>query len=62
MLAKSEIKRLFSATENVKHRTELMVAYSCDMRVSEVANLCIQDIGLSASWLLCVRGRAEKTA
>ncbi len=60
MLAKSEIKRLFSATENVKHRTELMVAYSCDMRVSEVANLCIQGIGFERVVVTVCQGKGRK--
>ncbi len=60
MLAKSEIKRLFSATENVKHRTELMAAYSCDMRVSEVANLRIQDIDFECGVVTVCQGEWQE--
>lgn len=60
VLAKSEIKRLFRATENVKHRTELMVGYSCGMRVSEVANLRIQDIDFERGVVYVRQGKGRK--
>jgi integrase/recombinase XerD len=39
-----EIQRLFEATENVKHRTILMLIYSAGLRRGEVLNLQPRDI------------------
>ena len=44
VLSKAEIKILFDATLNLKHRCALMLGYSCGMRVSEVANLKVMDL------------------
>lgn len=44
VLSKEEVKSLFDVTENEKHKTMMMVAYSCGLRVSEVANLKLTDI------------------
>ena len=44
VLAISQIERLFSNLENLKHRTMLFLAYSAGLRVSEVVNLKIRDI------------------
>ncbi|MDK2868663.1 MAG: integrase/recombinase XerD [Clostridiales bacterium] len=44
VLSKEEIKSIIEITENIKHRTALMMGYSCGMRVSEVANLKLADI------------------
>lgn len=60
VLAKREIKMLFDVTENVKHRTELMVGYSCGMRVSEVANLRIRDIDFERGVVYVRQGKGRK--
>jgi len=44
VLAKEEVKAIFDITSNIKHKTALMLAYSCGMRVSEVANIKVLDI------------------
>lgn len=44
VLALSQIERLFSKLENLKHKTMLYLAYSAGLRVSEVVNLRIKDI------------------
>lgn len=44
VLSKEEVRRLLNATENLKHKTELMLAYSLGLRVSEVAHLKVEDI------------------
>jgi site-specific recombinase XerD len=44
VLAKSEVKDLITTTKNEKHKTALMIAYSCGLRVSEVAELKVSDI------------------
>ena len=60
VLAKSEIKKLFAATDNLKHRTELMVGYSCGMRVSEVAHLRIRDIDFERGVVYVRQGKGRK--
>jgi integrase/recombinase XerD len=44
VLAISQVEKLFSSLENLKHKTMLFLAYSAGLRVSEVVNLKIQDI------------------
>ena len=44
VLAISQIEKLFSNLENLKHKTMLYLAYSAGLRVSEVVNLKIKDI------------------
>lgn len=44
VLSKSEVKRILEVTENTKHKLALTLGYSCGMRVSEVANLKLEDI------------------
>ena len=38
ILTKDEVKRLFEATPNLKHRCILMVIYSAGLRISEAVN------------------------
>lgn len=44
VLAISQVERLFSRLENLKHKTMLYLAYSAGLRVSEVVNLRLRDI------------------
>ena len=44
MLSKSEVKKLFKVTTNLKHRIALMLCYGMGLRVSEVVNLKLTDI------------------
>lgn len=44
VLAISQIEKLFSQLENLKHKTMVFLAYSAGLRVSEVVNLRIKDI------------------
>lgn len=44
VFSEQELKRIIMATENLKHRTILCLAYSAGMRVSELVNLKIRDI------------------
>ena len=38
-LSMNEVKKLLDSTVNLKHKTALMLAYSCGLKVSEVASL-----------------------
>ncbi|HBB04093.1 TPA: hypothetical protein DCZ39_04325 [Patescibacteria group bacterium] len=44
VLSRIELEKLFAATNNVKHRLLLMVAYGAGMRISEAKNLRVQDV------------------
>jgi site-specific recombinase XerD len=44
VLAVSQVEKLFSRLENLKHKTMLYLAYSAGLRVSEVVHLTIKDI------------------
>ena len=44
VLAITQVERLFSQLENLKHKTMLYLAYSAGLRVSEVVNLKVRDI------------------
>ena len=44
VLSQDEVLRLFAATENMKHRTMLMMIYSGGLRLGEVVRLRIEDI------------------
>lgn len=44
VMSKAEVKKLFDATTNIKHKAILMTVYGAGLRVSEVANLKPSDI------------------
>ncbi|MFN8355867.1 MAG: tyrosine-type recombinase/integrase [Spirosomataceae bacterium] len=44
VLAISQVEKLFTQLENLKHKTMIYLAYSAGLRVSEVVNLRIKDI------------------
>jgi len=44
VLSKTEIQRILTSINNIKHRAILMLVYSAGLRVSEVVNLKIGDI------------------
>ena len=44
VFSKSELLALFGSIKNQKHRTMLMTAYGCGLRVSEVISLKVTDI------------------
>jgi site-specific recombinase XerD len=44
MLSKSEVKKLFRVTNNLKHKIALQLTYGMGLRVSEVVNLKLNDI------------------
>lgn len=60
VLSKSEVKKLLELTDNIKHRTELMLAYSCGLRVSEVANLKVRDIDSSRMTIHIKQSKGRK--
>jgi len=59
ILAISEVKKLFDAVENLKHKCMLYLGYSAGLRVSEVVSLKIADID-SARMVINIRGAKGK--
>lgn len=60
VLSKEEVKLLFDQVTNKKHRCELMLAYSCGLRVSEVANMKVEDIDSKRMIVLVEQGKGRK--
>ncbi len=60
VLSQGQIKNIFDQTINVKHKTELMMAYSCGLRVSEVAMLKVTDIDSERMVVIIRQGKGRK--
>lgn len=59
VLAISQVEKLFSTLNNLKHMTMLFLAYSAGLRISEVVNLRIKDIH-SERMLINIKGAKGK--
>jgi len=60
MLAKSEIKKIFSAVTNVKHKAIFMTIYSSGLRISEVCTLKIKDIDSKNMQIRVRQGKGKR--
>jgi integrase/recombinase XerD len=60
VLSKEEVKRILEAPSNVKHRTMLILIYSCGLRRSELLNLQKQDIDSNRMIVIIRRGKGAK--
>ena len=60
VLNENEIKRLFKATTNSKHRMILMLTYGMGLRVSEVVHLKIRDIDSKRMQVLIEAAKGKK--
>lgn len=60
VLGKNEIIKIFQVTDNLKHKTELMVGYSCGLRVSEVANLKLVDMDFDRKVIIIRQSKGRK--
>lgn len=60
VMSQAEVKEVFDQTDNLKHKTELMMAYSCGLRVSEVANLKVKDIDSERMVVLIHQAKGRK--
>jgi len=60
VLSRSEIKKMFDATGNLKHLAMLMISYSGGLRVSETAHLKIEDIDSSHMLIRIDQGKGSK--
>jgi len=59
-LSKEEIKKLFDAIENEKHKLMIKLLYSSGMRVSELVNLKVNDLDFNSSIGMIVKGKGNK--
>ncbi len=60
VLGEDELRRLFSALQNKKHKAILFTAYSAGLRVSEVVNLELRHIDRDRKQLLIERAKGKK--
>jgi site-specific recombinase XerD len=62
LLNENEIRRLFNALNNRKHKAMLFTAYSAGLRVSEIVNLKISDIDSSRMQIriACAKGKKDR--
>jgi integrase/recombinase XerD len=60
VLAGSEIKQLLDVTINPKHRAILMTTYAAGLRVSETANLKLEDIDYKRMQIRVNEGKGKK--
>ena len=60
VLGESELKKLFTALQNKKHKAILFTAYSAGLRVSEVVNLELTHIDRSRMQLLIKNAKGKK--
>jgi len=60
VMSQSEVKQVLETTENIKHKTAFMMAYSCGLRVSEVASVKLSDIDSSRMVVMVNQGKGRK--
>jgi site-specific recombinase XerD len=60
VLSPDEVRHIFNVTENIKHKTILMLIYSAGLRVSEAANLKISDIDSATMQIFIRAGKGKK--
>lgn len=60
MLSKEQVKKIFEATNNLKHLVALKLCYGAGLRVSEVVNIKINDIDSSRMVIHVVGAKGKK--
>ena len=60
LLNEEEIRRLFNALTNKKHKAMLFTAYSAGLRVSEIVNLKMADIDSKRMQIFIARAKGKK--
>lgn len=60
VFAESEILAIINATQNMKHKTMLCLAYSAGLRVSEIVNLRVQDIDSNRMLIVVRQSKGKK--
>jgi integrase/recombinase XerD len=60
VLGEHELEKLFRAVPNLKHKSILLTAFSCGLRVSEVTQLRLQDIDRERMQVFIERSKGKK--
>jgi integrase/recombinase XerD len=60
VLSKGEVKRLFEAINNEKHRLMVEVMYSAGLRVSEIVNLRVRNLEIDKGYGFVRAGKGNK--
>lgn len=60
VLSGEEVKRIFDAVENLKHRMVLMSCYSAGLRISEAVHLKVTDIDSQRMQIRVEQGKGKK--
>ena len=60
VFSEEEVKKLFQAINNLKHRTILMLIYSAGLRIGESVNLRIKDINFDRKTVFIKAGKGKK--
>lgn len=60
VISKERIADLINSIENVKHRTIIMLAYACGLRVSEVVSLKVKDIDGQRKTIFIRKAKGKK--
>ncbi len=60
VLSKEEVKRILSASKNIKHRAMLSLIYACGLRRSELLNLRPHDVDINRGLLIVRQSKGNK--
>ena len=60
MLSPGEVKQLIEVVSNIKHRTLIMLIYSCGLRIGEALSLTIHDIQSDEGLIYVRSGKGKK--
>ncbi|MBK9105210.1 MAG: tyrosine-type recombinase/integrase [Saprospiraceae bacterium] len=60
VLGEHELERMFRSVPNLKHKTILLTAFSCGLRVSEVTRLRVRDIDMERLQVFIERSKGKK--
>ena len=60
VFSRDEVKLLFDAVDNLKHKMILMVTYSAGLRVNETAHLKVTDIDSKRMQIRVCQGKGRK--
>lgn len=58
--SQEEVRKLLSATDNLKHKAILTTIYSCGLRLSELINLQLTDVKSDSDLLLIQQSKGNK--
>ena len=60
VLGEHELERMFRSVPNLKHKTILLTAFSCGLRVSEVTRLKVRDLDMERLQVFVERSKGKK--